>query len=121
MEKIANLRTEITAIANAKGGQKNPLFMTAWRDALAGQSLARIESIPTLESIKEELSKAPDMAAFEASQKKAAEQVQPAQQIQRQQPNPQASTPSESSQQIGTIDPVMVDPDTEEIFAKKEN
>lgn len=77
-EKIANLRTEITAIANAKGGQKNPLFMAAWRSTLNGQALSRIENIETLTSIRDTLKDAPDMKAYEASQKKAQEEAKKA-------------------------------------------
>ena len=79
VEKIANLRTEITAIANAKGGTKNPLFMQVWRSALNGQQINRIENIETLQNIKAELEKAPDMNDFEASKKKAAEEAHKAQ------------------------------------------
>lgn len=95
-EKIANLRTEITAIANEKGGQKNPLFMTAWRATLKGQAISRIENIETLTAIRDKLKDAPDLAAYEASKKKAEAEKKKAE-ASKPEPAPAEAAPQEEA------------------------
>ena len=59
LEKLQNLRTQITDVCNKKGGQKNPLLMKEWYALLDGRRLTKVTSESELNNILEKLQKVP--------------------------------------------------------------
>lgn len=61
LEEIRNLRTQITDMANAKGGSKNAALMKEYKLALNGRAFNKIDDTEELKAIIERLSKVPGM------------------------------------------------------------